>query len=172
MRATAALALVASCAACSARTVVNSHGAASGELTFATSGLTYPLDSVTALSFDVGVDRRTTLLEAELLFEGLGYAFFTLVVKSGLTITGQPSIGAPFSYVAEYPDRAQGLRARLELIGELRAANVYLVCDEDDVSCAVGTRNGRLILRTATTSATRVEGTLDFSTDPKVEDAP
>lgn len=154
-------------------TFINPHAGVQGTLTLTTRGLTHQMLAGPQLTFDAGLDQSTTLLRLDVQFADTNYPFFYLYVTSALRVGDVPTLVAPFTYTAEYPDQVQGTRAELPLTGSLRANDLFLVCnDEPATPCAVGTPNGRLEVATSSLSVTRVQGALTFTTDPRVEEVP
>ncbi len=156
----------------SPETVINAHSGVTGRLTLTRLGLTHELLGMPTVTFDAGNDRLSAYFRMSVVFERMPYEFFYINVTSVLRVRDNPTLSAPFSYEAEYPDDSRGLRAKLPLIGSLRAGDMYLVCDGDIGPCGIGTRNGRIEVRTSTSSVLRVEGELEFTTEPRVEEVP
>lgn len=163
-----------SLAGCSSpETFINAHSGVTGQLTLTRLGLTHELDGMPTVTFDAGNDRISAILRMSVRFEDTALAFFFINVTGVLRVRDTPTLSAPFTYEAEYPANAQGLRAKLPLTGSLRAGDLYLVCDGDEGPCGLGTRDGRLeVSTTSSISEIRVAGALEFTTDPRVEELP
>lgn len=165
------LALGAGCS--SPETFINAHSGVTGQLTLRRLGLTHELAEMPTVTFDAGNDKISALLRMTVRFEDVPFDFFYINVTSVLRVRDNPTLSAPFAYEAEYPANAQGLRAKLPLTGSLRAGDLYLVCDGDEGPCGLGTRDGRLeVSTTSSISEIRVQGELEFTTDPRVEERP
>lgn len=166
----ALLALTTLLIGCSSETYVNAHAGVTGQLTLTRRGIQYPSLERPTLTFDAGLNRRTAVLRVDVRFVGTTYEYFLITATTGLTPRNPPALAAPIEITAEFPDEVMGFRETLSLRGALDANRMYIVCDEEGQLCGIGTPDGRVQVSTSTASIIRVEGTLDFTTEPRIEE--
>lgn len=157
--------------ACSSEEYLEHHGVVTGDLVLTERGLRHPLFGEPLLTIDAGVNRATAIARFDLSFQGSPLGAFSLVVSTGLTRQSPPQITAPITAQAEYDETDRGMRVQLPVRGILTANSLALVCEGEDGTglCAVRVPRGELEVSTSTESLVRIDGTLEFSTDPRLE---
>lgn len=157
--------------ACSSEEYLEHHGVVTGDLVLTERGLRHPLFGEPLLTIEAGVNRATAIARFDLAFQGSPFGAFSLIVSTGLTRQSPPQITAPITAQAEYDETARGMRVQLPVRGILTANSLALVCEGEDGTglCAVRVPRGELEVSTSTESLVRIDGTLEFSTDPRLE---